>query len=376
MEKERVLQIIAEPFENGGQELFITNLYKNIDKERIQFDFVVPYSGKNEKLKNEVESLGANFYAANIKHKEGGLVQRISFFKTVNKVLKENKYSIVHINSVSLLGMMFGVLTAKRNQVKNIIVHSHSDGFPTMKYKVMKKISDYILRKHADYYFACSEKAAKWKFPEEVIKQKKHIVIKNGIDVDKFKFNEEIRKEYRNQFKIDDKFVLGHVGRFAEEKNHKFIINVFEELLKKEKKAVLLLIGEGSLKSKIEEQVKEKNIQENVKFLGVRNDVNNILQAMDVFIFPSIFEGLGIAAIEAECGGLPVICSNKLPKEIEITDQLIKMSLLNSPEEWAEKILEIKEKQVREQSYERINKCGYNIKEVANDLEMFYLDLI
>lgn len=376
MEIERVLQIIAEPFENGGQELFITNLYKNIDKKRIQFDFVTPYSGKNEKLKDEVEKLGANFYAANIKHKKGGLVQRISFFKTVDKVLKENKYSIVHINSVSLLGLMLGVLTAKRNQVKNVIVHSHSDGFLTMKYKMMKKISDYILKKYANNYFACSEKAAKWKFPEEVIKQKKHIVIKNGIDVDKFKFNEEIRKEYRKQLKIDDKFVLGHVGRFAEEKNHKFIIDVFEELLKKEKNAVLLLIGEGNLKQEIEEQVKKKNIAENVKFLGVRNDVNNILQAMDVFVFPSVFEGLGIAAIEAECGGLPVICSNKLPKEVEITENLIKLDLDNNVEKWAHKILEMRENTNREDGYKQIEENGYNIKQVAKQLEKIYLSLI
>jgi len=376
MDIERILQIIAEPFENGGQELFITNLYKNIDKQRIQFDFVTPYSGKNEKLKNEVENLGANFYVADIKHKQGGLLQRIGFFKTVNKVIKENKYSIVHINSVSLLGLMLGVLTAKRNKVKNIIVHSHNDGLLTLKYKVMKKISDYILQKYVNNYFACSENAAKWKFPEDVIKQKKYTVIKNGIDVEKFKFNEETRKEYRKQLRIDEKFVLGHIGRFEEQKNHKFIIDVFEEILKKEKNAVLLLIGEGSLKPKIEERVKDKNIQEHVKFLGVRNDVNNIVQAMDVFIFPSVFEGLGIAVIEAECSGLTVICSNKLPKEVEITDNLIKMDLNDNVEKWADKILEMKENTNREDAYRQIEKNGYNIKQVAKQLEQFYLSLI
>lgn len=376
MEKNRVLQIIAEPFENGGQELFITNLYRNIDKEKIQFDFIAPYGGKNEKLKNELEDFGAKFYPVKIKHKKGGLVQRISFFKTVNKVLKENKYSTVHINSVSLLGLMLGVLVAKRNNTKNIIVHSHNDGLSTIKYKVMKKISDYVLKKYANNYFACSENAAKWKFPENVIKENKYTVIKNGIDVNKFKFCNETREEYRKQLGIENKFVLGHVGRFEKQKNHEFIINVFEKLVKKEKDSILMLIGEGELKEKIQNQIKQKHLEEKVMLFGIRNDVNNILQAMDMFIFPSIFEGFGIVAIEAECSGLPVICSDKLPKEIEITENIIKMKLDENIEKWADKILEMREKTEREEAYKQIEKHGYNIKQVAEQLEHFYLNLI
>lgn len=290
--------------------------------------------------------------------------------------MKKNNYSAVHINSVSLLGLMMGVIVSKKNSVKNIIVHSHNDGLMTIKYRLVKVVSDYILKKYANYFFACSERAAMWKFPRNVIEGKKYKVIKNGIDTEKFKFDTKIREEYREQLRIQKKFVLGHVGRFEEQKNHEFIINVFQEVLKINKNAVLILIGEGNLKERIENIAKEKKIQENIMFLGIRDDVNYILQAMDVFVFPSIFEGLGIAVIEAECSGLPVICSDKLPKEVEITDRVHKISLAKGAEKWADKILKVKDKSNREIYYKEINCNGYDIKEVANKMEEFYLKLI
>jgi len=378
MNNKKVLQILAEPFENGGQELFICNIYRNIDKEKVQFDFVAPYTGKNEKLKNEIINNGGKFYGLNIDFNKNQLFKRIIFFNKLREILKKEKYDIVHINSVSLLGLLFGTLTAKKLKIKNIIVHSHNDGADSFKYRIIKKISDKILLKYPNYYFACSERAAEWKFPKQIIDEKKYAVIKNGIDVEKFKFDETIRKQYREKFNIEDKIVIGHVGRFEHQKNHEFIIDVFEEIVKLNKNVSLMLIGDGSLKQHIKEKVESKNLSDKVIFLDIRDDVEKILCAMDCFLFPSIFEGLGIAVIEAENSGLPVIASDRLTKEVEITETIRKLSLVMKKKEWAQVLLNQVEKNKnndRTLQSEIVKQAGYDIKKVSKDLTNFYIGL-
>jgi len=378
MNNKRVLQILAEPFENGGQELFICNIYRNIDKEKVQFDFIAPYTGKNEKLKNEIINNGGKFYGLNIDFNKNQLFKRIIFFNQLKKILKKEKYDIVHINSVSLLGLLFGTLTAKKLKIKNIIVHSHNDGTASLKYRIIKKVSDKILLKYPNYYFACSKRAAEWKFPKQIIDENNYTVIKNGIDVEKFKFDETIRKQYREKFNIEDKIVVGHVGRFEYQKNHEFIIDVFEEIVKLNKNVCLMLIGDGSLKQHIKEKVESKNLSDKVIFLDIRDDVEKILCAMDCFLFPSIFEGLGIAVIEAENSGLPVIASDRLTKEVEITETIRKLSLDIEKKEWAQILLNQVEKNKNNDRIlqsEMVKKAGYDIKKVSKDLTNFYLGL-
>ena len=378
MNSMRILQILTEPFENGGQELLICNLYRNINREKVQFDFIAPYTGKNENLKNEIINNGGKFYSINIDFNKNKLFNRINFFGKLKTILKENKYDIVHINSVSLLGLTLGTLIAKMAKIKHIIIHSHNDGTDNLKYRITKKITDRILLKYPNYYFACSNRAAEWKFPKQVIENKKYAVIKNGIDVEKFQFNEKIRQKYRENLNVTDKIVIGHVGRFEKQKNHEFIIEVFEEVLKLNKNACLILIGEGSLKKDIEDSVIRKEIKDNVIFLNIRDDVQNLLCAMDCFLFPSIYEGLCIAVVEAQNSGLPVVCSNKLVKEVEITSNIKKINLNTDKKEWAKiiiKQIEENKKQNRTLQSEIIRKAGYDIKTVAENLTNFYLEL-
>lgn len=374
----RVLQILTEPFENGGQELLICNLYRNINREKVQFDFIVPYTGKNENLRNEIIDNGGKFYAINIDFNKNKLFNRINFFSKLKALLKENEYDIVHINSVSLLGLTLGTLISKMAKIKHIIVHSHNDGADNFKYRITKKITDKILLKYPDYYFACSNRAAEWKFPKQIIENKKYTVIKNGINVEKFRFNEQISKKYKEELNLKDKIVIGHVGRFEKQKNHEFIIEVFEEVLKLKQNACLILIGEGSLKKDIEESVIRKKIEDNVMFLNIRDDVQNLLCAMDCFLFPSIYEGLGIAVIEAQNSGLPVICSDKLVKEVEITSNIKKINLNTDKKEWAKIIIEqieANKNQDRTLQSKIVRKAGYDIKSVAEDLTNFYIGL-
>ena len=378
MKKIRVLQVLSEPFENGGQELFICNIYRNINKEKIQFDFIAPYTGKNEKLKNEIINQGGRFYPIKVDFTKKKLYHRVIFFKKLRELLKQNDYEIVHINSVSLLGFLLGSIIANQDKVKKIIVHSHNDGKLTFKYKILKKYSDRILMKYPIHYFACSENAAKWKFPNRVIDENRYLVIKNGIDTRKFKFDEETRKQYRKQLKIEEKIVMGHVGRFEEQKNHDFIIEVFSEIVKQNENTILILIGEGSLKQKIIQKVKKMNLDKYVIFMNTRNDINKLLSAMDCFIFPSIYEGLGIAVIEAQASGLPIICSDKLPEEVQITDIIQKNSLTLGRMKWANLILkkcnEINQNK-RLEYYKLVKQKGYDINNVAVELEEFYINL-
>lgn len=377
MDKIRVLQVLAEPFENGGQEMFVCNIYQNID-ENIQFDFIAPYLGKNESAKQKIEEKGGKFFGINLNFEKNKLFNRIKFFKEVKKLLNNNHYDIVHINSVSLLGLSLGALISKKEKVKNVIVHSHNDGKMSLKYRIVKVISDIFLKKYADYYFACSENAAKWKFPKSIINEKKYLIIKNGINTEKFKFDENVRNSYRKQLGIENNLVIGHVGRFEQQKNHDFLINIFKKIYINNHSAILLLIGEGNLKEQIKEKVEKLGIEKNVKFLGVRADVNKLLSAMDGFLFPSIYEGLGIAVIEAEASGLPVICSDRLPKEVEITDHIYKLNLNSSIDLWAQTSLEEIEKnkiQDRKKYYKIVEEQGFEIKKVAKKLGAFYRSL-
>ena len=372
----KVLQVICEPFENGGQELLICNLYRNIDKTRIIFDFITPYNGLNDKIVDELKNYGSKFIGVPINQKKGGLKQRILFFKELDKFLKKNKYEIIHINSVSILGLMLGTIVAHKYKIKNIIVHSHNDGVNTFKYKIIKFISKPFLNNYPTLYLGCSTNALNWKFSKKVIENKKKLVLKNGIDTKKFKYNEDVRNEYRKILGLNDYFVIGHVGRFEEQKNHEFLIEIFNEFHKTNKDSKLVLVGEGSLVEKIIKKINDFGLSDDVIYLGVRNDVEKIMQAFDAFVFPSIFEGLGLAVIEAETSGVSVVCSDRLPKEVDLTDNIYKLSLDNK-ESWIKclNLLKNSNEKDRKKYSKIIEEKGYNIKSVSESLLEIYLGL-
>lgn len=365
----KILQIFGEPLSNGGQESFIMNMYRNIDRNKVQFDFFTPYYCDNENIKKEIETLGGSVFCGGGSFEQKG--RKKDFIKKLKDFLKINKYEVVHIHSGSIFALAFGAKIAKKNGVKKIIVHSHASGVNSLKYKIIKTISKPIFLKNATNYCACSKLAAEWKFPKKIINEKKYKIIKNGIDLEKFNFKDEIRKEYRRKLNLDDKYVLCHVGRFAESKNHEFLIKVFEKIKSEYENTLLLLIGEGQDKEKIEKLVKNLKLEEDVKFLGIRNDVSEILQASDCFIFPSLSEGLGIVAIEAQATGLPTICSENVPDEANVSRCFHKLSLNQGTDKWAEEILKYK-KHERKSQTEEIQKKGYDAKESANMMLALY----
>lgn len=372
----RVLEAFGEPLSNGGQESYLMNMYKNINRTKVQFDFFTPYKCYNDTRKKEFEDLGGKVYTYNgefdCKGKTSDLKNNTKRFFNEHK----SEYNIVHIHSGSTLALMYISKIARKSGVKNVIIHSHCGGKnKNLKYRLVKLISAPTLLKYPTKYCACSKHAAEWKFPKSILKKNNYTVLKNAIDTEKIYYSEDIRNKMRKELKLENKFVVGHIGRFSYQKNHSFIIDVFYEILKKNKDSVLLLIGIGELQDEIKEKVKNLKIENKVKFLNLRNDVNELLNSMDVFLLPSFFEGLPIVGIEAQSTGLPVYTSNNVTKELPIEDLVEYYPLEMDSKVWAENILNDYKNKTRRNTTDEIIKAGYDVKIASKVLEDFYLEL-
>lgn len=373
-EKIKVLHI-TEKLQAGGIENFIMNVYRNIDREKVHFDFLVTRDEK-EFFEDEIKTLGGNKFVIESNKNENVFIRVLKESRKIGKFLKDNKYDVVHVHSGTPL-RVFYLRAAKKAGVNKRIYHSHSaevkgphNGLKVKKviFKILKKLFPI----YATNYFACSELAADWMYPKKLIKQQKVLVINNGIDIEKFRYNEQVRNEYRKNLNIENKKVIGHIGRFNHQKNHTFLLDIFKEIVYKNKDYMLLLLGNGELREEIENKAKALGIEENVKFLGVRNDVEKVMQAMDLFLLPSNYEGLPVVGIEAQATGLPMVCSDNITREVCITNNVEMISLSKSAKEWADIILDNIEKFERKDTSENVKNKGYDIKDVARKIEKLY----
>lgn len=356
----RILHIVPN-MQAGGLETLIMNIYRNIDRTKIQFDFLVHYTG-DYFYDEEIKKLGGRMYKLSVRNDN----HFVKYLKDLDSFFKNHKeYKIVHGHMESLGQFYFRA--AKKHHVPVRIAHSHNSATENT---IKGKIKRILLRRYKVYatdYFACSEKAGKFMF-----NNKEFTVLKNAIIVDNFTFNENDRQQLRRELGLENKLVIGHAGRFCEQKNHKFLIKIFRDVVRSDKNAILLLIGEGETFCRVQEQVSEYGLEGNVQFLGVRKDIAKLYQAMDCFVFPSLFEGLGIVAIEAQCSGLPVVASEVVPKEAAVTKQFCYMSLDNTSKEWADTILKVSRSE-RKAEVDKIRSAGYDVRDVASFLQQFYL---
>lgn len=369
----RILHIV-DNLEAGGIQSFLINLYRNIDKKKVQFDFLIYNTyGKKEFYKNEIINLGGNIiYCENEKG-----IKKINEIKKKYKLLKESSYDIIHIHGERPKNFL-EAYAAKKAKKKIVIMHSHNDRIDRDKklywiFLFMQKFMKCFCGKVATDYFACSESAATWMYSKKIIDSGRVKIINNGIDSENYVFNKNIRDEYRNKLQIEGKFVIGHIGRISYQKNHEFLIDIFSELHKKESSSILLLIGTGDLEEKIKDKVREKGLSNYVKFLGLRKDVNMLLQAMDVFCFPSHFEGLPLTLVEAQAASLPCIVSSNISKKVKLTQLIDFISLDEKAEVWADKILSYKDKNIRKDRIIEIKDSGFDMKTVGSMLQEFYL---
>jgi len=358
----RILQILSSLNQGNGVLQVILNWHKNIDRTKIQFDYLY-FKEAPVTCKNEIESLGGKCY----KLPYPSFIKPWVFIKTIKDFFKTHEYNTIHSHITNLNFFFYPM--AKLYGVKNIIQHSHN---PTYSDKFLNNLINTFLFFFAKSFItkkiACSNLAGKFLFKEN------YTVINNGIDTEKFKFNQIVRDKKRKELNIEDKFVIGHIGRFVKQKNHKFLIEVFNEIFKRNKNSILLLIGDGPLKKEIEQKVNELNLSNNVIFAGIKNNVSDYYQVMDSFVFPSIFEGLGIVSIEAECSGLPCFISNVIPDDVIICNTT-KISLSSSAKEWADIILEKTRTFERTNCSEFIKQAGYNIKETTKKIQEIYINL-
>lgn len=366
----RILEAFGEPISNGGQESFVMNVVTHMDLSNKTVDLLTPYYCDNEHYRKQIENLGGKIFTFNKPFAPGK--SRFNICNALDNFFKHNKYDVVHVHSGSI--SIFGIYAyyAKKYGVKKVIVHSHSSiEKKSLKNKLLRYACNLVLRNNVDVYCACSKIAGESKFIDSVVKDKL-IIIKNGIDVEKFKFNVRKRVELRNLLNIQgDEFVVGHVGRFSDEKNHTFLIDIFNEVVKLRPLSRLMLIGSGELESTIKDKVKLLDIEEKVLFIGNVNNVYDYYQAMDCFVLPSKFEGLGMVGIEAQCSGLPCIVSDGCPDELKVIGNLEYISLDSKQQKWAEVILKnpnIK----RKDTYKEIVDAGFSMHTEIKKLEMLY----
>ena len=363
----RVAHIIGK-WLGGGVEAVVMNYYRHIDRTKIQFDFLCDEDSTNIPYE-EIEQLGGRVILIPPYQKV------FKYQKELIRIFKENNYKIVHshINTLSV----FPLRAAKKAGVKVRIAHSHST---TNKKEWKKNLLKQVLRPfskvYATDYMCCSELAGRWLFGDKAYDSGQVYLLNNAIDLNKFKYDEEKRKKKRKELNIkDDTLVIGHIGRFVAQKNHTFLIDIFNEVHKKNPNSLLLLVGQGPLKEEIENKVKELQLNDSVRFLGQRNDVNELYQAFDVFCLPSLYEGLPVVGVEAQASGLLCILSNAMTKETKVLDITKFMSLNNTPREWADSILDDVKRYKRIDTSKEMTSKNFNIKEEAKKLEKYYLNL-
>lgn len=363
----RVASVIGR-YIGGGVEAVTINYYRNIDKNKVQLDFICDEDSTNIPYE-EIERMGGKVIIIPSYSKP------FKYHKALKKVLKEGNYKIIHSNINTL--SVFSLFAAKCAGVPVRIAHSHSTTNKKEKKKnLMKQILRPFSKVFATDYMCCSELAGRWLFGNKEYDKGNVYLLNNAIDLDKFKYNESLRKKKRKELGIkDNTLVIGHIGRFVAQKNHDFLIDIFNEIHKKNNNSILLLAGQGPLMEDIKNKVKELNLEDSVKFLGQRNDANELYQAFDAFLLPSLYEGLPVVGVEAQAAGLLCYLSDDMTKETKVLDITKFMSLDNTPEEWADSILDDVKKYKRIDTSKEMTAKNFNIKEEAKKLEEYYLNL-
>lgn len=359
MKKIKILHVI-NGMGSGGAEMMIMNWYRNIDREKYSFDFLLR-SNVNI-YEQEIEDYGGRIYYTD---KFPRHIWRN--YKETKKFFATHYYDVVHIHANALIYLK-AAIEAKNNKIPIIIMHSHNTSTAKKIYIPIHKLNMIRINKYANVFLACSKKAGTWMFG-----QKKYQVIENAIDTRMFNFYPEERIKLRYRYGLANSYVVGHVGRFLPSKNHSFLIDIFVEILKIKENSVLILIGEGEGKKEIENKVKKLGIESKVLFLGLRTDVAKLEQIMDVFIFPSFFEGLPVSLIEAQFTRLPCVVSDNISHEVQMNNAISFLALEKSAKDWAEEAIKISNRCNRGEILFNQNSRNYQIQEIIKKLEDIYL---
>lgn len=365
----RVLHIV-NCMNRGGLETFIMNVYRSIDRSKLQFDFLV-HVDREGAFDNEISTLGGKIFYVSPRNQ--GILKN---HKTLDKFFKAHpEYKIVH-QHVSSLSYIEPLKVAKIHGVPIRIVHAHStqEGGSTL-HKYIHLWNRIFIKSYATHYFACSDFAARWLLGKKMFEDGEYKIIKNGIETSKYRYNFAKRIEIRKALGINNKFVLGHVGGFSYAKNHTFLIDLFKHICETSSDFVMLLIGDGQLRENIEAKIDSYGLKNSIIMTGVRDDVPDLLQAMDIFIFPSYYEGLPVALIEAQASGLPCLVSDSITRQVKVTNNVEYINLSSPIYYWVSKINEIKRHYKRQDQSKQVIDKGFDIKKIAQHLQELYQEL-
>lgn len=357
-----------------GISAVIMNLYRNFDHEKYTFD-ILDYKHQGSPFENEVISYGGRIIQIPTEYRLSTL-NKVKEFRFVSKLIQDNKYEVVHFHASMAYHCSLIWMLSKRFRNVRFIIHSHNSNMipsrgNSIRY-LLNYVSNYFNYLSATSMLACSREAAEWMFPNTKKIQSKVQIVNNGIQIEKFKFNETIREKKRCTLQLkDDEMAVCLVARFSEQKNHKFLIEIFKYIAAKVP-SKLFLIGEGPLQIDVETQVIKSGMNDKVIFMGVRKDIPEVLQAMDVFIMPSLFEGLAVSAIEAQATGLPVLISNTVSTDVAVTSNVTFLGLNQSAEYWADQAIKLVSRYKRQDVLELIREHGFDAQESARMLEEIY----
>lgn len=353
----------------GGKKNLVMEYYRHIDRNKVQFDFFCD-TDSNSVPKEEIETLGGRVYMIppyqNI----------VANMNAMKKIFKENKYPILHGYNSTM--NIFAMLAGKQCGIPVRINESISMGHKSDKKNLLKNILKPFSRCFATHYMSNGEVCGRWQFGDTLFDTGKVTVFKTVIGTEKNKYEPELREKCRKEFGLEDNIVIGHIGRFTAQKNTLFIIDIINEIVKKEPKAKLLLIGHGELEEEMLNRIKSYGIDDHVLFLGKREDIHQFYNAMDCFLLPSLYEGLPVVGVEAECCGLPMFFSTEIPRESSPCDDLgFFIGLDRSPEEWAERILSITKDNIPIRSDHRrtVKEKGFDSESEGMALTEYYLNI-
>lgn len=345
----RVLQIFAA-LDSGGVSNYVMNLYREMNTEQIQFDFAMT-AGEKSIFDDEVLSLGGRIFYFNPAEKLTENLRRV--------LREEGPFQVVHSHVFFYSGLVLA--EAKKAKVPIRVAHAHNAH--TGESRSAARIAyergmQMLIRLNATHMLGCSEKACRYVFGDKIMKDPRAAVMPDGIDCDRFAFNPVVREQVRKEYGLDEKFVIGHVGHFNPAKNHEKILSVFAEVCRRRDDAALLLVGDGELEWDVRNLTAELGLTEKVVFAGAHKDVERFYQAMDVFLFPSRYEGFGMAMIEAQCSGLPCVASDVVPKETNLSGRAGFLPLDAPVSNWANELLAAAELQPRHLSCADLREYG------------------
>lgn len=361
-----ILIVSTVDFQLHGISSVIMNYFRNIDKTEINADLVVN-GDIHESYRLELQR--DNIRVFTLKRKSRPFKYQMELYR----IMKKNNYDLIHVHGNSSL-MVFDLLPAIMAGIPVRIAHSHNT---TCIHKVLHRMLKPLFLLCYTHGFACSQAAGKWLFGNRPF-----IVIKNGIELNTYRYNEEVRRKYREIINAENKIVLGHVGNFVEQKNHDFLLNIFAELIKNNQDYKLLLIGDGYLLEEMEEKAAKLKLTDSVLFIGKTTEVYNYLQAMDIFMLPSLYEGLPVVLIEAQAAGVPCIAADTISRESDLTGGIQFLSIADI-KDWCESIKKTRElidlrdrKKISDDWQRKIAEAGYDVIQSAGEIRKLYIEYV